>query len=293
MHRPPTQTHSKSSPLAQSRVAVVGMGLMGGSLALALRGHCAEVIGIDPDPEALRLAAAVKAANHLTRYPADGLPGADLIVLAAPVGAILRIIAELPQWHTGSPMVLDLGSTKTDITAAMQALPARFDVIGGHPMCGKEVGGMAAAEARLYQGCTFVLSPLERTSPRALALASELVDVLQAKPLWLDAETHDHWAAAVSHLPYLVANALAAAAAPEAVEAMAGPGYRSTTRVAATPTTIMLDILLTNRSRVLAVLTDFRRHLDALEDSLKRGDADALRAQLDEAAERRRSLPDS
>jgi prephenate dehydrogenase len=269
--------------LAQARVAVVGLGLMGGSLALALRGKCAELVGIDPDPAARSLARERDVVDRASGDPADLLPGADLVVLAAPVQAILRLLEGLPAWHPGAAVVFDLGSTKRQIVRAMAALPGRFDPLGGHPMCGSEKSGLAHARADLYLEAPFALCALERTSARALALGAALAQAVGARPLWLDPVTHDRWAAATSHLPYLVACALALSAPPEA-RPLVGPGFTGASRLAAASPTVMLDILQTNPDEALQALIRFQAQLARLEAALRGGDWQALQAQMQGAA---------
>jgi prephenate dehydrogenase len=281
---------TRSNLLSSSRIAIAGMGLMGGSLALALRGRCLEIIGIDPDPAALELALECGAADRVSVQPGELLPEADMIVLAAPVLAILRLLEALPNLHPGGPMVIDLGSTKRDIVRGMEQLPERFDPLGGHPMCGKETNSLRSADADLFKGRPFVFTPLERTSARARLLADELTAVLGAIPVWLDAETHDRWAAATSHAPYLIANALSSATPLEAQAVLTGSGYQSTTRIAATPPEMMSDIMTTNRENVLAALAAFRTQLDTLEAALSAEDMPALQEQLAHGAALRRSL---
>jgi prephenate dehydrogenase len=155
---------TRSDLLSSTRVAIMGLGLMGGSLALALRGRCAELLGIDPDPDALALALELGAADRVSANPAELLPEADVIILAAPVLAILSLLQALPDLHPGSPIVLDLGSTKREIVQAMEALPVRFDPLGAHPMCGKETNTLRSAEASLFAGRPFAFTPLARTS---------------------------------------------------------------------------------------------------------------------------------
>lgn len=275
--------------LSRSSIAILGLGLMGGSLAMALRGRCASLLGVDPDLQALALAEDWRVVDRSSTSAADILPQADLIILAAPVGAIIELLARLPDLHPGSPVVIDLGSTKQSILAAMQALPARFDPLGGHPMCGKEVSTLRHAEAGLYRGATFAFTPLARSSSRARLLADELALAVGAIPLWLDAETHDRWVAATSHLPYLIASALVAAT-PQDAFPLVGPGLRSTARLAGSSVPMMVDILETNRTNVLEASRRFRQALDALEAFLEAGDLAMLHQHLIQGAERYQAL---
>ncbi|MEW6648804.1 MAG: prephenate dehydrogenase/arogenate dehydrogenase family protein [Chloroflexota bacterium] len=276
-------------PLAGRKVAIVGLGLMGGSLALALRGQCARLLGVDHDSATLERAAAMNLADVLSAKPAELLPQADVIILATPVGVIVSLLAELPRLQPGAAVVLDLGSTKASILAAMNELPQRFDPLGGHPMCGKERSSLAEAEPGLYQDAPFAFTPLERTSPAARRLAGELAHAVGAHPIWLDAHQHDRLTAATSHLPFLAANALAAITPLEAA-ALVGPGFRSTTRVAGSPTHIMLDILAANRANLLDGLAQLRGQLELLETALKNEDWDRLSQALGAGARRRQQL---
>jgi prephenate dehydrogenase len=145
-------------------------------------------------------------------------------------------------------------------------------------MCGKKAS-LVYAEAGLYREATFALTPLERTSQSARSLAQQLVLAVGAHPLWIDAETHDRWVAATSHLPYLLANSLAAATPLDAVP-LVGPGFRSTARLAPSSLTMMVDILATNRQNIQESLQRFRQRLDTIEQSLEAGDLDTMRLQL-------------
>lgn len=269
--------------LDQCVMAILGLGLMGGSLALALRGKCAALLGVDPDPQTVELALERRVVDQASVSPHDLLSQADVVVLAAPVGAILTLLRALPDLHPGAAVVLDLGSTKGEILRVMDSLPSRFDPLGGHPMCGKEKATLAHAEAGLYRDAPFALAPLDRTTPRARSLADQLVQAVGARPLWIDAETHDRWVAATSHLPYLLANTLAAAT-PLDARPLVGPGLRSTARLAPASLTMMVDILATNRANVLAAVQRYRQILDVVEHSLLSGDLEALRAQLAQGA---------
>jgi prephenate dehydrogenase len=238
---------------------------------------------VDTDPDTRYLAEQNRVVEQVSADPAELLQEADLIILAAPVHAILALLRKLPAMHPGPAVVIDLGSTKRRVAAVMQALPERFDPLGGHPMCGKEKGSLAQADAQIYRGARFAFTPLERTSLRARAIADELAHAVGACPLWLDADTHDRWTAATSHFPYLLSNALAAAT-PEEAAPLIGPGFRSTSRLAATPPAMMGDVLMTNRDNVLAALRRFRTSLDALEACLENEDWDGLQACLAQGA---------
>ena len=272
-----------SERLADQRVAILGLGLMGGSLAMALRGRCAELLGIDPDPLARALAEQRGLVERLSADPAKLLPEATLVVLAAPVRAIIGLINDLPHLHPAGAIVLDLGSTKAEIAMAMQSLPRRFEPVGGHPMCGKVESSAVYAQADLYQEAPFVLCELPNSSLRACRLAQALVEAIGARPVWLEPERHDQWVAHTSHLPYLLANALAFTTPPQAA-ALVGPGFRSAARLAPASQRMMLDILITNQPNILASLRACRLHLEILEEALTAGDYAHLQNLLGQGA---------
>ena len=274
--------------LSQCKVAIFGLGLMGGSLALALRGHCSYIIGIDTDPLAGQLAREMKAVDDAGSSASLAIE-ADLIILAVPVMAIIDLLQKMDLLFSKPAVILDIGSTKQQITQAMLTLPERFDPIGGHPMCGKEYPSIRYAEAALFQDAPFALTPLPRTSARARHLAAELVEVIGAHALWLDPELHDQWVAYTSHLPYLVANALAEAV-PLQSAGMVGTGFRSTTRLAGGFTPMMLDVLLTNRDNVLMAMQDFQIQMEHFIIALKNNDHSALLEQLQNATLHRNLL---
>jgi prephenate dehydrogenase len=275
--------------LSAARLAIVGLGLMGGSLALALKGKCAALYGVSPTPATLETALRLGIVSQADIDPLAVLPRADVIVLAAPLPAILDLLARLPELVPQRCIVLDLGSSKEVILSAMAILPERFDPIGGHPICGKERLSLANAEANLYHDAPFVLTPLERTSTRARQCAQQIVTGVGARAVWLDAATHDAGIAATSHLPYLLASALALAT-PTVPDALVGPGFRSTSRLASTPSGMMLGVLQSNRANLLASLSRFRSSLDSLEAALTGDDGGTLQSLLDQAAARRSEL---
>lgn len=271
--------------LRASRVAIWGLGLMGGSLAMALKGKCAAIYGIDSDPGAVALALEWSVIDRGAVTAADLLPEADLVILATPVRVILTHLAELSRVHPGEAVVMDLGSTKQAVTAAMAALPARFDPLGGHPMCGKEKASLRNAEAVLFHQAPFALTALPRTSDKARALGEALVRAVGARPLWIDADQHDRWVASTSHLPYLVASALARCT-PEEAAPLVGSGFRSTTRLAGSSPRMMLDILATNRDQIRLAISRFRRELDRYDQLLEDLDSEKITAVMEEGVGR-------
>lgn len=280
---------AQSNYLFSSRVAIFGLGLMGGSLALALRDRCQSLLAIDPDPETIALARRRHIVDQIAPNPTGLLDQIDVIFLAAPVNAILEIIADLPALHPGSPVVIDLGSSKTQICQALEGLPERFDPIGGHPMCGKETSSLANAEATIFQEAVFAFTSLTRTSPRARTIAEQVARTVGSRPLWIDPRTHDQWTAATSHLPYLLASALALATPAEAAP-LVGTGYQSTSRLATSPAIMMADVLTSNQDNLIEAIDRFQGQLELLESCLTSGDTHTLIELLSQSAEKRESL---
>ncbi len=256
---------------------------------MALKGSCAELLGYDPDPGTVRLAQSLHITDHASIHLEEILPDRDLVVLAAPVRQILHLLRDLGQHHPGQAVVLDIGSTKRQVLAAMQALPSRFDPLGGHPICGKAISTLVNAEPNLYQGAPFVLCRMPRTSPRAEQLVGSLIHVIGAVPMWMEAAEHDRWIAFTSHLPYLLSSALVQAT-PLSAAPLVGPGYRGSTRLAESYTSMLLDILATNRDMILPALDAFSQSLDQLEGYLRAEDWPHMEASLQETAGRHAEL---
>jgi prephenate dehydrogenase len=275
--------------LSQARIAIVGLGLMGGSLALGLRGKCAALYGIDPQPATLELARSQHIVDEADSDPAILLPHADLVVLSAPVPAVLDLLDHLPLFTPNPCIVMDLCSTKRLVVDAMTRLPERFDPIGGHPICGKEKLSLANAERTLYYAAPFLLTPLQRTSPRALSAVHQIIEALGAKPKILDAVEHDRILASTSHLPFLISSALALATSVE-VASYIGPGFRSTSRLAGTPASMMLGVMQTNRENVLTTLRSMQSKLTDIENALAESNFSELESLLHEAQSKYQAL---
>ncbi len=291
-----TQPENDEFTLAQvGRIAIWGLGLMGGSLALALKGKCAGVIGFDTNPDVLQMAqdrGIVDAAYPIDETMASvnqSLDGVGCIILAAPVQAIIQTLGELPSVFSQPMIVIDLGSTKTQILKAMRKLPENFDPVGGHPMCGKEKASLEYAEAAIYQQAPFALVPLPQTTRRAKNFAEALARVIGAQPLWMNGEDHDGYVAATSHLPFLVSSALAYAT-PEDSAVMLGPGFRSTARLANSSPRMMVDIMATNKENIREAIGRFKQRLDLYEKYLEQEDYEALEESFLSAGDHYRSL---
>ncbi len=271
--------------LKNLRVTVVGLGLMGGSLALALRPHVAHLTAVDVDAETRQRALADDVVDEAASSLAEGVREAGLVILATPVRTILEHVAELSRLRPDGCFVLDLGSTKAQICDALSALPSAFEAVGGHPMCGKETAGLGAAEADLYRDQTFVLCRTARTTGAGEALAVALVEAIGARPRFLAPDEHDEVVALVSHLPYFVAAALmeqtaAAARENEHVWPVSASGFRDTSRLSGTSAGMLRDVVLTNRPAIVAQLRRYRDHLDDLVSLLADGDESEIEAWL-------------
>lgn len=283
-----------------STIAIVGLGLMGGSLAAALsayRNEAAESIvirGVGRRDASIETALQRKFVDEGTCDLAAGVQDADVVVLGTPVRTSIGLLQQMAPWLKQGCVVTDLGSTKTGIAEAMEALPPHVDPIGGHPMCGKEVAGLQAAEAGLFQGEAYILTPLARTPDDVTGLMKEIIRAIGAHPIMLTPSRHDRLVAATSHLPYLLAACLVQTAddigaEDQLVWEMVSSGFRDTTRLAGSDTTMMHDILMTNRENVRRMIALFRDNLTRFEEYLAHDDEVRL-AELMTASRRRREV---
>jgi prephenate dehydrogenase len=278
---------------ARSTIAVVGLGLMGGSLALALKaaGAVSKIVGIDRDGPTLEAARARGAVDE-TSGELKAVRGASIVVLATPVRTILQQLQALGEIASDGALILDLGSTKQPVVRAMDQLPTRLNAVGGHPMCGKEASGFRVADPTLFQNKPFLLTPTARSTDEALTAAMTLARLTGAQPLVLDAARHDRIVAAVSHLPFVVAANLVRtveefADGDERVWQVASSGFRDTSRLAASDAEMMLDILLTNGENMADLMRRYSRYFAELADLIYDEAEDALRERLERAARRR------
>ncbi len=257
---------------------MVGVGLVGGSLAWSAkrRGLAREVIGVEVDPESSRRAVDERVVDAIMTM-ADAVRGADLVVLAVPVGRLEAVAREVAPFTADSTVVTDVGSVKAPVVERLEPLFARF--VGGHPMAGGERSGVTAASATLFDGAVCVLTPTPRTDARALDVVDRLWVGVGAAVLRLSPLAHDEWVAAVSHVPHVAAAALvnaAAAAADGRALSLAAGGFRDTTRVASGSPDLWRDICLMNREPVLAMLKAYLKEVEGVRDAIERGDGGAL-----------------
>jgi len=259
-------------------LSIVGLGLMGGSIALALREYADKITGVDLSQATREYAMDEGIVDVATDELYAGVNHADVVILAAPVRVILEMLRmRIGTYLRSNTLLIDIGSTKSDIVDAMGNLPIGVNAIGGHPMTGKENSGIEESDANLYQNRPFVLCPSRRTTPAARLRALGLIQRLQAVPIEMDATRHDQIVAGISHLPYLLSATLVATIANQAKTdtaywELAAGGFRDTSRLAASDVTMMGDILSTNTKAVATLLAQFRMQLAMLETMLIAGD---------------------
>ena len=277
-----------------STVAIVGPGLIGGSMGLAFRerGLARTLIGIGRRRESLDKALAVGAIDKATLDPAAGVKDADLVVLATPVGTVGEMTARLADALRPEALVTDVASTKAYVVDAVSsALRHRPDVsyIPTHPMAGSERGGPEAADPHLFEGATCIITPLPNTFAESKSRIARMWDALGARVVSMSPQAHDRAVARVSHLPHLAAAALIATREPDEMT-LCGRGLLDTTRVASGSPDMWLDICKTNREEVRNALHAYLELLEGLADALDDGNLGHVRSLLETAKERRDHL---
>jgi len=270
------------------RVAVIGLGLIGGSVALAARQRLgAETVGWDPDAAAVDAAVARGALVSGAGSLASAVTEADAVFVAAPVCALPDLVGAALAAAPAGCLVTDVGSTKRAVVAAHH--DRRFT--GGHPLAGAQHAGVAHASADLFDGEFWYLTPGPASAPELLQRLRELVIAFGSRPVEIDAVSHDELLARFSHLPHVLANVLVAQAAAGAEgRAAAGPSFRDATRVAGANTAMWTDIYRANRSALVPVIDDTIARLTAVRELLERGDAKEIAAWNDAAAADRNHL---
>jgi prephenate dehydrogenase len=272
------------------RIAVLGVGLIGGSIGLAAKDRVAEaeVVGFGRDPERLGLAKERGAIDRAANSIEDAVEGAQLCIACAPVGALPGLVRAALDASGDDTLVTDVGSTKQDLVS--RTPDPRF--VGGHPIAGAETAGVEHARADLFQDAVWYLTPHERSSGLLYERLHRFVVDLGARPVAVDAETHDRLVAIFSHLPHVLANVLASQAAARLSDQgdalrHVGPSFRDMTRVAGANTAMWSDIYRSNRAAIMEEIQGFRRELDEVERRLETGEVEDWN---DRAREDRRAL---
>ncbi|RIV33163.1 prephenate dehydrogenase [Micromonospora radicis] len=277
---------------AQPRVAVVGTGLIGGSVLLRLHAAGWDVTGWDPDEATRRRArlAGVPTAERL----ADAVADRDLVFLGGPLPTLPATLVEVAAATGEDCLLTDVGSTKAELAALAAARGLTHRFVPGHPMAGTDRAGLVAASPELFAGAAWVLCPAPDGLTAFRRLAAVVTDVFAARVVPMAADRHDAVVALASHVPHLLAGALAGAAERsslrDAVLTLAAGSFRDGTRVAGTPAGRTANMLRGNREQVLAALAEVTAVLDELAGALRTGDGELLTARYAEAAAARRAL---
>ncbi|MFT7413929.1 MAG: prephenate dehydrogenase [Methylophagaceae bacterium] len=267
-----------------NRLAIIGVGLIGGSLSLALKkaGQVGEVVGYSRTEsvrqQALNLGVIDRAANSI----ADAVKDADMIFLAVPLGAMASVLAELALYINDDSIITDGGSAKTQVVAAARAaLGTRFSqFVAGHPIAGTEKSGPSAAFETLYNDHRVVLTPVAETNSESLAKVRAMWLLTGAEVVDMAVEHHDKVLAATSHLPHLLAfnlvGMLTKSTDCDEILRFAAGGFRDFSRIASSDPVMWRDICLSNSAAILALLNDYRQGLDSLEQAITNNDGDYL-----------------
>jgi len=277
------------------QLGLIGCGLMGGSFALALKraGLVKRVVGYSKSPSTTQRALSMGVIDVEAPSALLAVSGADIVLLAVPVAAAEATFKAIRHLITDQTLLMDVGSTKRDvIDSARRVLREHAgSFVPCHPIAGKEVSGVEHADVDLYYGKQVILTPIDKTRPAQLEKATKVWEALNCQVVTMTPEAHDSAFAAVSHLPHLIAfaliNAIAAQKSGGDFLALAGPGFRDFTRIAASEPKMWRDILLANRQELMQQSKIFHETLAAMEKMIENGDGDALEVLIDQASRTR------
>lgn len=276
------------------KVAIIGPGLIGGSMGLAMRRRklAGTVVGIGRRPSSLDLALQVGAIESATLDMEKGLDGADLAVLATPTGAFEHLASLIARFLPPGALLTDVASSKVrPMAAVVQALAARTDIayVSAHPMAGSEQSGPLAAAEDLFEGCICILTPADGAPAAAADSVQALWQALGARVIRMQPREHDRLVARISHVPHLAAAALMTIVDEETMH-YCGGGLRDTTRIAASNTDMWLDIYTSNRNEIQEALAEYAAALQRMSRALETDAIEELRRQLADARDQRRRL---
>jgi prephenate dehydrogenase len=261
------------------KIAMLGLGLIGGSLGLALHqaGVAKHISGYDNNPDATYQAWEMGAITEICNTAEKAVQQADLVILATPILAMPELLGRIAPKLKRGVLVTDTASTKVHILNwAQTLLPAHVTFVGGHPMAGRELSGIQAAEVGLFEGCTYCLIPAGQASSEGVAQLSEIVMRLGAYPFILDADRHDHLVAGISHLPFVLSCALVQCLSKKEdwreLTSLAAGGFRDMSRLAAGSPTMYRDICATNQEEILSWLDALALELDNIRSLITHDD---------------------
>jgi prephenate dehydrogenase len=278
--------------MPQNRLSIIGVGLLGGSLGLAVRsaGIPYQIIGYAHRDSTRQRALEIGAIEEACSSIQQAVAGADLVVLCTPVGLFGQNLAEMAEHLKPGSIVTDVGSTKRSVLRdAERLLPGHTRFVASHPLAGSEKRGVEFARADLFRGARCIVTPTDRTDPQALASVEGLWKALGMSVSRMSAEEHDRLVCDISHLPHALA-AMLVAMQDEPALLLAGKGFLDTTRIASGDGGLWRDILLDNSDNLRASIEQFRDELDRLLERLGPGKGEQLKAWLDAAADRRERL---
>lgn len=261
-------------------VAIIGLGLIGGSVGLALKragSEAVDLVGFARRPETADRARQLGAVDRVEGSLASAVSGADLVILATPTMSIKEILPQIGPHLPDGCVVTDVASTKVQVMQwAYESLPQGVSFVGGHPMAGKELSGIEVADADLFRGCTYCIVPGRSASEAAVQMVVDLVHKVKARHVLLNATDHDQFVAGISHLPLILASALVMATTQSPhwpkMSDVAATGYQSATRLASQHPRMNRDICLTNGENIVAWIDEFTRELQRFRSLIAEGD---------------------
>ncbi len=273
------------------RITIIGLGLIGGSLGLALKkakGAAVEITGCARREEVGKQAIKRKAIDMAEPQIKKAVSGADIVMIATPITTIKDIFREMADHLAPNTIVTDVGSTKSQVMQwAEEYLPQTINFIGGHPMTGKETAGIDEAEAGLFKGSAYCLIPSPHSNADALKSMEELVGWIGARAVSIEAQPHDELVAGISHLPLIISSTLVAALAESGrwpdMSKLAASGYRDVTRLASGDAEIQMGICATNRQPIVDWIDRFIKRLEESRNLIRQSDDDQLRAFFEQA----------
>ena len=278
------------------KVAVIGLGLIGGSLAAALResGEVGEVFGVERDAESLRFALENGIADAGSSEISPGVSGSEIVVVATYVDAIARVAGEVSGFVSPGTVVCDVGSVKAPVVREMEKGPGNIRFVGAHPIAGKETSGVRESDPGLFSGKRCVVTPVESTCPEALLAVKTLFSLVGSEAVEMDPEAHDKVFSLVSHLPHAVAYSLVGAVASGGGERnlfdFSGGGLADFTRIADSSPEMWAGIFIGNRDALLGAIRGFAGKLGEIEKAVASGNVENLAALLRKARDSKKSL---